>query len=75
MGQLCSLSTQRWGEQGKVITAQFRGLSCYYGMCGEVDVTAARLPLQVMRLAGARCWEEVPTTTTVTPLVAGAACL
>jgi len=72
---MCSLPTQRWGEQGRVITALLRGLGCYCGRCGEVDVVAARLLLQVMRVAGARCWEELPTTTTVTPVVAGAACL
>lgn len=35
--QMCSLSTQKWGEQGKVISAQFTGLGCYYDGGGEVD--------------------------------------
>lgn len=72
---MCLSSTKRWGEQGKVLTAQFIGLGCYYNRCGKVDVKAARLLVEVMGLAGAKCWEELPTTTILTPLVAEAASL
>lgn len=57
---LCLLPTQKWREQGRISTAQFESLGCYYGSVRRIDVVGVRLLLQVTRIAGTRKSSQHP---------------